>query len=611
MARYIITDEEFQNRLKSENPDVFTDTIYENPDTILDCSCKYGHTWTAIARNVLWNHTKCPFCTGRLPIKGVNDLWTTHPELAKLLKNPEDGYNISYGSGKKVWWICPNCGEELFKIVSNVVNKGLSCNNCSDMFSFPNRFMASLLNEVGIDYTPEYIIKGKNFRYDFYIPSLSCIIEMHGRQHYEEWTRSNKTLTEVQENDNQKYLYALKNNIKYYIIIDSRNSSVSYIKKNIYNSILPSLIYLNNIDWNNVAYNSFKSLMRIAIDYYNDGMTNKDIAKLLKKSISTINKWIHTGEELGLCKFNPSKGFLKEEKPVILLNTKQIYPSISKAAKDTGLSLQGISEACNHIKKYFGMLDNKPMIWMFLSEYNSENFEDFEVFITHHNGIKIHQYTLDGIYLNTYDSISMAKKITGISTIINVCLKKKYSAGGFRWYYADDEMQPDKSKIIGIPRYYGEDKVYSKKVLNYQNLIDNKYKDILIDIYDRYGNYIKTCVGYKEVENKTKCSKETIYKCCSGKQAYSGNYVFRYHNDPFNKYFSDMQKQYINVYYKDTLEFIGVYYSIAECVRKLNLKDFDRKRIAKNLKNEIDSVYLYKCYYANDLTQPDKSKIIN
>lgn len=454
--RYLITNDEFQKRLELENPKVHTNTIFKNASTMLDCYCDYGHTWPASARNVLYNHTGCPYCSGLLPIVGENDLWTTHPEIAKLLKNPEDGYKVSYGSGKKLIWICPNCGEELEKMVSNVVNRGLSCNHCSDNFSFPNRFMANLLDELKLHYVPEYIINGKNFRYDFYIPGLSCIVEMHGRQHYESWSRSKKTLEEIQENDRQKYLYALENDITHYIIIDSKNSSSSYIKNNILNSTLSSLICLDNVNWNNVSYNSFRSLIHIAVNHYNNGKSPNEIAELLRKSPSTIYHWIHKGEELGLCTFIPSKSCINDERPVILINTKKIFTSMSEAARNTEQSVANISSVCNHSRKYCGLLNNKPMIWMFLDEYNGEEYEDFEVFISHKNGIRIHKYSLDGVYLEAFESITKAKEITGITTIINACNKRKYSAGGFRWYYADDKMQPDKTKIIGIPRYYGE-----------------------------------------------------------------------------------------------------------------------------------------------------------
>ena len=59
------------------------------PHKILLCSsikawweCQESHTWQARVyhRN---NGIGCPYCSGRLPIKGINDLHTINPILAK------------------------------------------------------------------------------------------------------------------------------------------------------------------------------------------------------------------------------------------------------------------------------------------------------------------------------------------------------------------------------------------------------------------------------------------------------------------------------------------------------------------------------------------------
>ena len=44
-----------------------------------------------ITENDLINGLRCPVCSNRKVLKGINDLWTTNPELAKLLVDPEDG----------------------------------------------------------------------------------------------------------------------------------------------------------------------------------------------------------------------------------------------------------------------------------------------------------------------------------------------------------------------------------------------------------------------------------------------------------------------------------------------------------------------------------------
>lgn len=74
--------------------------------------CKHGHSWEAkiYSRKV----SGCPYCSGRFPTKERN-LLILDPEVAKEwhpTKNfPLTPDKISYGSGKKVWWMCKNSHE--------------------------------------------------------------------------------------------------------------------------------------------------------------------------------------------------------------------------------------------------------------------------------------------------------------------------------------------------------------------------------------------------------------------------------------------------------------------------------------------------------------------
>ena len=44
--------------------------------------CKEGHSWKAvIASRTGKKYVQCPYCSGRLPIVGTNDLQTTNPDL--------------------------------------------------------------------------------------------------------------------------------------------------------------------------------------------------------------------------------------------------------------------------------------------------------------------------------------------------------------------------------------------------------------------------------------------------------------------------------------------------------------------------------------------------
>lgn len=66
------------------------------------------------------------------------------------------------------------------------------------------------------------------------------------------------------------------------------------------------------------------------------------------------------------------------------------------------------------------------------------------------NNSIVNQYSLDNIYINTYQTMKNAGEINNIdpSCISDACRKKTKTAGKYKWYYANDPEQPDKLKII-------------------------------------------------------------------------------------------------------------------------------------------------------------------
>lgn len=78
-------------------------------------------------------HTGCPVCANRTVRKGINDLATTHPQIAKEWnydKNVKISPNeLVAGSNKKVWWICEK-GHEWEALV-NDRKRGRGCPECA------------------------------------------------------------------------------------------------------------------------------------------------------------------------------------------------------------------------------------------------------------------------------------------------------------------------------------------------------------------------------------------------------------------------------------------------------------------------------------------------
>ena len=336
--------------------------------------CKCGYEWYIKPNNVLSGYG-CPACAGEVVVKGRNDLWTTNPDVARLLANPEDGYKYSQYSAKKVDWKCPQCGSIVHKrIISNITQQGLRCDRCSDGRSIPNKLIANVLDSLNIIFeTEKSFIWSQNRRYDIYIPDVNCIIEMNGLQHngcgFE--TIGGRTLGEEQENDKFKKMIAQQNGIddNHYIIIDARKSELSYMKNNILHSNLIKFFDFSQVDWNECFKLSQNSLVVNVVNLWNKGYRTPDICSQLHLSTVTVDSYLHIGNELNLCKYS---GNGEKYKKVICLTTGDVFDSIKAASKYFGIeSTSHIGGCCRGERNYCGTdkATNKKLKWMYYDDY--------------------------------------------------------------------------------------------------------------------------------------------------------------------------------------------------------------------------------------------------
>lgn len=98
--------------------------------------CQKGHEWQAMVMSrTRSNGTKCPYCSGRLVVKGLTDLASVCPSLAEEWnydKNaPLTPQDVMPHSKKKVWWKCQK-GHE-WQAVINGRAHGRSCPVCYQM----------------------------------------------------------------------------------------------------------------------------------------------------------------------------------------------------------------------------------------------------------------------------------------------------------------------------------------------------------------------------------------------------------------------------------------------------------------------------------------------
>ena len=98
------------NDLKSQFPELAREAHGWNPEQIvfgsnrrLSWKCSAGHIWETVLTKRTRESTGCPYCSGRLAIKGETDLQTTDPELAAQAYE-WDPTQFSRGSDKLVDW---------------------------------------------------------------------------------------------------------------------------------------------------------------------------------------------------------------------------------------------------------------------------------------------------------------------------------------------------------------------------------------------------------------------------------------------------------------------------------------------------------------------------
>lgn len=95
--------------------------------------CPNGHEWKATVNSRL-KRSKCPYCSGLLPVKEKTDLTTTNPELLEdwnYEKNAINPNSVTKFSCRKVWWKCSKCGFEWSAAVCSRANGKFVCPRCN------------------------------------------------------------------------------------------------------------------------------------------------------------------------------------------------------------------------------------------------------------------------------------------------------------------------------------------------------------------------------------------------------------------------------------------------------------------------------------------------
>lgn len=186
------------NDLDSAFPEISKEADGWDPKTVFPGTtkrmawiCEYGHRYKAAVGSRTNLNTGCPICANKVVLMGFNDLKSRYPTLA-LEADGWDPASITFGSHRKMNWVCPLGHRYSATIAHRTAVKATGCPNCGK-FGFDstkNGFMYLVQNDhlamlqIGITNDPDRRIREhskKNWR----LIELRGPMDGHLTQHWE------------------------------------------------------------------------------------------------------------------------------------------------------------------------------------------------------------------------------------------------------------------------------------------------------------------------------------------------------------------------------------------------------------------------------------------
>ena len=354
-------------------PDGSSHTLYSKPDRIYKC--------------------KCPVCSGMQVCVGLNDIWTTNPDLGNLLANPEDGFKYMQNSNKHTDFKCPTCGYICKDKSINQVNRDMDvrCPVCKDGISYPNKLIFNSLLQIKDkldflerEYRPKWCkfeLKGKTRTgiYDIYfgINNKQYIVEMDGGFHEKLHSKEKQyTLDDIKYIDSMKDKLAINHGIEM-IRIDCSydyHDRYIYILNNILNSNLTKILPLESINFDEANIKSQKSLLVEACDLWNKGYTAHEIMSELNIGKWLVPSYLKQGQKYGLCaNYSAQNSSIRSSgTKVTCVNTGISYSTLTEPGKLYNICDKGILDCCrgNDFSAGKDLNTGEKLFWMYTDDYN-------------------------------------------------------------------------------------------------------------------------------------------------------------------------------------------------------------------------------------------------
>lgn len=268
--------------------------------------CNTCHQTNEISEYNIADKGCCPVCSGSIVVPGINDIATTDSWMVPFFQDKALTQLRSHGAGDELYFICPDCGRTRSKrmaISTLYSTRSIAC-VCGDGYSYPNKFMYSVLEQLLLQkrikgFDKEYIddwTDGK--RYDFLVTLFDerekpLIIEMdgglgHGNRTMDKTILPEDTVAVDQWKDEQALMHGYQ--IKR---IDALLSEKEYLEKSIRSS-LSDLIDFQYVDWSYAEQFAYSNLVKDVCIYYESHkpITTKQLGDIFHISQSTALKYL-------------------------------------------------------------------------------------------------------------------------------------------------------------------------------------------------------------------------------------------------------------------------------------------------------------------------------
>ncbi len=113
---------------------LFANRLLHGSNKVACWKCQHGHQWTDVIYKFV-KRQRCPICSNKRVLRGVNDLPTLFPHLAREWDEEVNaGLDICafiIGSAKRVGWKCSQCGTQWKTSIRHRTQQQTGCPHCA------------------------------------------------------------------------------------------------------------------------------------------------------------------------------------------------------------------------------------------------------------------------------------------------------------------------------------------------------------------------------------------------------------------------------------------------------------------------------------------------